>query len=90
MLFSWSNIYYIVKKEGDNTLTYFKIKKYKKCIIHESRNCGCQLELTFRNIEPFVENYIKFYNFCSALFMINNGKLKYVNMNSKYSIISNN
>ncbi|OUM56276.1 hypothetical protein PIROE2DRAFT_19184 [Piromyces sp. E2] len=86
ILFSWDKVYYIFKKQGNDPRKYFIIKKYKKCVIHNSFTCGCQLEESDENLEPIIKKYILFYKFCSTFLIINHGKLKYVNMKSKLSI----
>ncbi|OUM63123.1 hypothetical protein PIROE2DRAFT_10436 [Piromyces sp. E2] len=78
-----------VANQGNDPKKYFIIKKYKKCIVHNSFTCGCILEETEENLEPLIKKYIIFYKFCSTFFIINHGKLKYINMKSKLSITKN-
>ncbi|OUM58168.1 hypothetical protein PIROE2DRAFT_16647 [Piromyces sp. E2] len=60
-----------------------------KCILHNSFTCGCKLEESDENLELIIKKYIIFYKFCSTIFIINHGKIKYINMKSKLSITKN-
>lgn len=65
ILLSWDKIYYIMKKEGNNSTIYFIYIKHDICEIHHSHCCGCKLNLTKENIKVNTDNYINIYNFCS-------------------------
>jgi len=86
---SWDKVYYIYKKKGNDPKIYFKIsKRYKKCFVHKTYNCGCTLEEDNDNLESDIEKYIFFYKFCSLLFVKEGGKIQYVNMESKINVIN--
>jgi len=87
ILLSWDNIYYIIKGEGNNTFNYFRIIKFRKCYAHNSYTCGCPLERTYQDLEPIVHYYIKFYKFCSTTFIVEDKKIKYIKVRSKYDSI---
>jgi len=87
ILLSWDNIYYIIIGEGNNAFNYFRIIKFRKCYAHNSYTCGCPLERTYQNLKPIVHYYIKFYKFCSTTFIVEDKKIKYVKVRSKYNSI---
>ncbi|ORX59219.1 hypothetical protein BCR36DRAFT_276147 [Piromyces finnis] len=66
---------------------YFKIKKYKKCLLHNSLSCGCPLEETDENLEPLIKKYILFYKFCTTNINIKHGKIRYLSIKSKLNIV---
>jgi len=86
--FSWDKFYYIIKNEGDDNKKYFIILDSKKCPTHDSYSCGCTSKRINNEIELIVNNYINSYKRCSDLFQINNGKIKYLNHNSKMNIFN--
>lgn len=88
ILLSWDNIYYIITSKGDDVFSYFKVKKYKRCVLHNSYKCDCKKELIRQDLEPIIENYIQFYKFCSSIVTISDGKIKYIKMKSKYNFIT--
>ncbi|ORX56024.1 hypothetical protein BCR36DRAFT_281085, partial [Piromyces finnis] len=89
IFFSWDKVYYIMKKQGDNTSVYFIVyEKNEICFIHNSYTCGCKLKKRKENDENTIEKYILFYKFCSTLFIMDDyGKWKYFNSKSKISLI---
>lgn len=76
ILFIWEKIYYISRKEGNNTKKYFSFTRYNKCIIHNSYKCGCVLEEKENDYTFIIEKFILFYSYCTTPFEIKNGKIK--------------
>ncbi|OUM61162.1 hypothetical protein PIROE2DRAFT_12876 [Piromyces sp. E2] len=87
VLFSWDKVYYVFLKQGNISQNYFKVHKYKKCLIHETTSCECELELSYDDIDIITKKFIKFYKYCSTIFVIRNGKMSYITMKSKTCII---
>jgi len=87
ILFSWDKIYYIIRKEGNNTNVYFHIKHYEKCIIHDSYKCGCVLLEKKRNQSTIVNKYLHFYKYCTKLFDTKHKKIKKFDMKDIIDII---
>jgi len=69
-------VYYIIRKEGNESYNYFRMNIYKKCPIHQSYKCGCKLNNDEKHIYKLIENFISTYKRCSTLFTIHNGKIK--------------
>jgi len=87
MLFSWDKIYYVMKKEGNDSNKYFKITVYKKCFKHNSLTCGCRLEVSDEDNQEIIKKFIIFYKYCSLMIVYRDGKIKYVNSKYKLSIL---
>lgn len=87
IFFSWDKIYYIFKKKGNDPTLYFIYSRKEKCFVHNSFTCGCKLKSKKENLKPIIEKYIKFYKFCSTVFIIEKGKIKYIKLQSKVNII---
>ncbi|OUM59930.1 hypothetical protein PIROE2DRAFT_63457 [Piromyces sp. E2] len=85
---SWDKIYYVMKNTGNDPRVYFKLKKYKKCFKHNTYTCGCKLDQDEENPVPAMKKYIIFYKFCSEIFEVTNGKIKYISMNSKTNVVN--
>jgi len=87
VIFSWDKIYYIVIKKGNDTNTYFLIKHYEKCIIHNSYKCGCILKEKFRDQSSIINKYLKFYKYCTEFYDIGDNKIKKFKINDIINII---
>ncbi|ORX58410.1 hypothetical protein BCR36DRAFT_343580 [Piromyces finnis] len=87
ILFSWDKLYYILKSEGNIQRNYFRVTKYNRCILHNSRYCGCRLEKSDENIDIIIKRYIQYYKYCSTILIMKNGKLSYLTIKSKTSIL---
>lgn len=83
LLFSWDKFYYILKKESNNAINYFVLKNFEICPLHNSYNCGCQLENKKDETIPVIQKYIDFYKFCSAIVEVQDKKIKLVRKKSK-------
>jgi len=67
---------------------YFKYVKHDKCTIHDSYTCACKFDDDDENDNyPIIKNYITFYKICSKIFEIDNGKIIYIDVKSKMTII---
>ncbi|OUM61999.1 hypothetical protein PIROE2DRAFT_11815 [Piromyces sp. E2] len=53
---------YIITYDCDVVKNYFKVTKYKKCIVHNSLSCGCKLEESNENLDPIINKYIQMVN----------------------------
>jgi len=78
LLYSWDKIYYILKKEGDNSMTYFIFKRHEECLKHKSTYCGCNLNMTKADMDEGINNYIDIYKTCSTIFEIVRGKIRFI------------
>ncbi|ORX53798.1 hypothetical protein BCR36DRAFT_253704, partial [Piromyces finnis] len=85
ILFSMDKIHTITTGRDDSTY-YFDFINHKKCLIHNSYICGCPVEKSNKNRKILIEKYILFYKYCSELYTISNGKLKYVSVNKKLNV----
>ncbi|OUM60981.1 hypothetical protein PIROE2DRAFT_13142 [Piromyces sp. E2] len=77
-----------IRNEGNNNYNYFQIVTNKKCIIHKSYKCRCNLNLDENLIEQIIHHYILLYKYSSKLFMVDNGKISYLNIENKLSNIN--
>jgi len=90
ILFSMDNIYYIIKKKGDDYYSFFIYPNKKLCVLHHSSTCGCMLEknndenISDKNIEEF----LNFYLFCSDVIIIYKGRIKFITMKNKLKFLS--
>ena len=87
IIFSFNNIYNIVKGEGDNPVKYFIYKRHEECTIHNSTSCGCKLYLTQEEFSTNIRRSLDFYRICSTILEIVDGKIKYINFNSKIEFV---
>ncbi|ORX49040.1 hypothetical protein BCR36DRAFT_413035 [Piromyces finnis] len=65
--FSWDKIYYILKKQGNDSTHYFIFERHEFCSKHNSNICGCKINLSKENICNNIDNYIILYKMCSTL-----------------------
>ncbi|OUM63850.1 hypothetical protein PIROE2DRAFT_9519 [Piromyces sp. E2] len=71
ILYTYDKVYYIIKKKGDETNTYFIYKRHQHCTIHNSYTCGCKLNETKENIRFNTEKYIFLYNSTNLSLLFN-------------------
>ncbi|ORX64116.1 hypothetical protein BCR32DRAFT_273221 [Anaeromyces robustus] len=64
---SWDKIYYILKQDADDCTHYFVYKRHERCTIHNSKVCGCKLNISQINLKQSCQNYIDIYNLCSNI-----------------------
>jgi len=83
-LISFDNVYYIIKKEGNNVNKYFQYGKRNRnnessvALGHDIKEDKCN--------EYKIRNYINFYKYCSKIFEFNRGKVKYIGKSSKFDL----
>jgi len=88
--FSWDKVYYIFKKQGNDTYTYFVYKRHERCILHKSTCCGCKLKISNEHFQTLIRKSIDFYRICTQFFEItDNGKLVYISIQSKIKYLQN-
>ncbi|ORX63531.1 hypothetical protein BCR32DRAFT_273406 [Anaeromyces robustus] len=69
VLLSWNKIYYICKKQGDDSTLYFIYKNHDLCSIHNSTYCGCKLKnMSKDELLINIDKYIEIYKICSDFF----------------------
>ena len=73
--------------KGNDPNTYFLFKRHEKCLIHDSYTCGCILEQTKEDLISTIYKFIDYYKFCSTLFVIENGKVKFMNIKTKLKLL---
>ncbi|KAG4092818.1 hypothetical protein H8356DRAFT_950126 [Neocallimastix lanati (nom. inval.)] len=90
ILFSMDNIYYIIKKKGDDYYSFFVYPNKKLCILHHSYTCGCVLEKKSNEdtSDENIEEFISFYLFCSDILINYNGRIKFITMKNKLKFLS--
>jgi len=77
-LFSWDKIYYIIKGEGDDAISYFIYIKHDVCEKHNSRSCGCKLNISKNEYNLYSQKYLDFYRLSCAIITIYNGKVSFL------------
>jgi len=82
-IFSWDKIYYIIKGKGDNPESYFYSLKLEECPLHKSYFCGC---IKTKSELEVIKKYISFYKYSSQIFVIYNGKVKFIRRNNKTTV----
>jgi len=90
ILFSMDNIYYIIKKKGDDYYSFFVYPNKKLCILHHSYTCGCVLEKKSNEdtSDENIEEFISFYLFCSDILINYNGRIKFNTIKNKLKFLS--
>ena len=73
-----------MKKEGDNTESYFISKKLVECPIHRSITCGCKNFV--KSETETVLRFLDFYKYSSNVLTYSNGKIKYVKKDKKTTV----
>lgn len=67
ILFSWDKIFYIFKKDGNNSNNYFIYKRHELCSKHNSNSCGCRYNISKENLNIYSDKYIRLYNECQKI-----------------------
>lgn len=55
---------------------------HKKCIVHNSFNCGCNLVVKKEENFSIANKYIVLYKYCASPFFIENNKIKKMDIES--------
>ncbi|ORY28851.1 hypothetical protein LY90DRAFT_674031 [Neocallimastix californiae] len=86
IIFSWDKIYYVFKKDCDNPNVYFIYKRHELCGLHNSDCCGCKLNISKEDYLSITQRYFDFYTVCSSIFMISEGKIRFIRIKSKTEV----
>jgi len=83
----WDKLYYIIKKEGDNSFNYFLLYHHDYCPTHASTTCGCKMNMSKDDLLFNIQSSTYFYKVCSSFFTIIGGRLKFLQSKSKLDIV---
>jgi len=76
----------VIKKQHNNTSFYFIYPSNNFCFEHRAYNCACNYDVAMdEEIDSKIDAYLLDYNYCSKLFEISNGKVKFVSNLKKIS-----
>jgi len=79
-------IYTVIKKQSNNTKFFFKYPSPNFCFEHKEYDCNCYITNKVCIDTEFQINIcINEYKYCSKIFEISNGKIKFVSDIKKFS-----
>ncbi|ORX81129.1 hypothetical protein BCR32DRAFT_293444 [Anaeromyces robustus] len=84
---SWDNIYYIIKNQ-DIPWKYFIFRTHEECLVHHSFSCGCKLEMKKKEFETNIHTSINSYKIYSKYFEKRNGKIKFIDTDTKIKYLN--
>jgi len=88
IIFIWKILYCIIQENGNNTQMYYILRRHNRCAIHNTMTCSCLLNISQEEYNINARRSIDIYKTCSSFFGIVDGKLVYINKDSKVKFVN--